>query len=125
MARPLRLDRRTVDTVVWLVGAGAHPVVAARACGFPDRRFYEAMARGRQRDRGDKRARARGATTTALTADREAAPDIFIELVERVEQAEAVNEARIVASLAIAAELDPAAAIALLERRFPARWGRR
>ncbi len=124
MARPTSLTPELIDDISYLIRRGAHPVIAARAYCIPDRRFYEWLARGRQRPSGDRRARARGATTNSRTIRRQRQPDIYLGLAVAVDVAEAQSEVAATGRLVSSAMTDPVAALLFLERRFPMRWQR-
>jgi len=99
--RPPKLTDELIDQIVALVRAGNYPAVAARAAGVPPRTFHRWMAMGRE---GKAR---------------------YAPLLERIEEAEDLAEAALVASLRAHATRDAKLALAFLERRFAKRWSRR
>ncbi len=114
MARPTDYTPELGDRVAQFVRAGNWPEAAAVAAGVSERTFYRWMARG-------------------LAAERAVEEDLPLEATEepywqfwqQVTRAEGESEAIAVGSLMKAMPNTPTAAMAWLERRFPARWGNR
>lgn len=103
MARPTKLTPDLLEAIVSLVEHAVHPEVAAQAFGVARATLYEWIARGRGTD-----------------PMRPMEP-IYAEFADAIDAAEAKAESALVA-LAIAKARTPADAIAVLERRFGARW---
>jgi hypothetical protein len=100
--RPTLLTPELGDRLVLMLSAGNYLHVALAAVSVGAQTFRDWMARG----------------LSGKLAD-----EPFRELRERVEQARAEGEVRLVTSIARAAQDDWRAALALLEREYPDRWG--
>lgn len=103
VGRPSLLDDDVANNVVTMLRAGNYLTVATRAAGIGMQTFRDWLKRGE----------------SSKTAD---AP--YRDFRARVERARAEGEARMVSVIARAAQSgDWRAALALLEREFPDRWG--
>jgi hypothetical protein len=100
--KPTTLTQTIADNLVTMLAAGNYRHVALAAVSVPAQTYRDWLARG----------------TSGKLAD-----EPFRELRERVEQAEAQGEVRLVTAIARAAQDDWRAALALLEREYPERWG--
>lgn len=80
------------------IQAGTSWAVAARAVGITKQTFYEWAKRAREGD------------------------EPYVSFIAEVEEYEAICEAQLVATIAIAARRDPNVAFKLLRTRFPERW---
>ena len=104
MARPSKLDRETQQRICDAIAAGNYMETAALYAGVCKDTLYQWLKRGRSGKKGDKR---------------------YAEFARVVDEALARSEVRDVALIAKAAEQHWQAAAWRLERRYPARWGRR
>jgi transposase len=99
-----KLTPQRVKTILANIAAGGYILQSCIAAGVSARQYRRWLKRG------------------------EAEPDsVYAEFAELAERAQAIAEARLVRYVQVAAE-DPknwAAAMTLLERRHPERWGRR
>jgi hypothetical protein len=101
--RPTTFSQDVADKLVVMLRAGNYLHVAVAAAGVPMTTFKDWLRKGR----------------SPLLVDLP-----FVEFRERVESARAEGEARMVAVIARAAQDgDWRAALSLLEREFPERWG--
>jgi len=100
--RPTALDESVVEALVTMLKAGNYLNVAVRAAGIGMQTYRDWLKRGQ---------------SSALVD----AP--YRDMRERVEKARADGEVRLVSIIASAARTDWRAALALLEREFPDRWG--
>jgi len=99
MARPTKLTPDVRDRIATMIQAGAYAEQAARAAGISSSTYYSWMERGERP---------------------------FSEFSETIKTAEAVAEQQRVQHIHHAADAGTWQAAAWwLERRFPARWGRR
>lgn len=121
MGRATLLTQDLIDQIVGLVKLGNYPLIAARACGVSPNTWYDWLARGREalgiETRDGVRAKARNARTSQV-----AVIDLYSQLVNAIDEAEAFTEARTVGTLVVAANSDPKSAVTFLERRYPQRW---
>jgi len=101
--RRTTLTPDVIENVTAMLRAGCHDRVALKAANVPPSTFADWMRRGQSSRPGD---------------------ELFRELRQRVEQARAQGEARLVALLARQAEQDWHVAAWMLERRYPERWAR-
>jgi len=114
--RPTKLTSEVHARIVQAIQAGNYMETAAAYAGISKTTFFEWLRRGaRERERLAKDQRAR-------PSKREAP---YAEFAVAVEQALAAAEVRDVALIAKAAEKEWTAAAWRLERKFPAKWGRR
>lgn len=125
MGRPTLLTRDLIAEIEGYIKLGNYPIVAARAAGVSDGTWYMWLARGRaaqqHHDKVTNRlAKRRNDKTTNVEVI-----DLYRELVQRIEKAEAYTETRTVGTVVVAAQNDPRSAIAFLERRYPQRWRQR
>jgi hypothetical protein len=97
------LTQQIADNLVTMLSAGNYLHVALAAVSVPGQTFRDWMTKG---------------ATSSKPVD-----EPFRELRARVEQARAQGEVRLVTAIAVAAQQDWRAALALLEREFPDRWG--
>ena len=102
MGRPGKLTPETHKAIVDAVRAGNYAETAAMAAGITPATFYNWTARGREAKQG-----------------------IYFEFLDAIEKAKASAEIRDVALIERAATDTWTAAAWMLERKFPARWGRR
>jgi hypothetical protein len=102
MARPTKLTKEVSERICLAIRASNYAVVAARSAGVSESSYYRWLDRGRSAGRG-----------------------IYREFYEDIERAEAEGEARAVALIASAMPRDWRAAMAILERRYSARWSRK
>jgi len=103
VGRPTTFDEQVAERLVTMLRAGNYLGVAVSAAGVPMSTFKDWLRRGRSQKLDDRP---------------------FAVFREKVESARAEGEARMVAVIARAAqEGDWRAAITLLEREFPERWG--
>jgi transposase-like protein len=113
MARPSRLTPARIETIVELVRAGVPREDAAKTAGVAPSTLFDWLRRGRE--------------ALQEASDGEVASELadFAELARGVEQADGECEAGLVAVVQGAAHGgDWRAAVAMLERRWPRRWGR-
>jgi hypothetical protein len=103
MGRSTTLTETIADNLVTMLSAGNYLSVSLAAVSVPTQTFRDWMHKG--------------ATSTKLI------DEPYRELRSRVEQARAQGEVRLVTEIAKAASTDWRAALALLEREFPDRWG--
>jgi transposase len=102
MARPTKLTPQVKERVVAAVRAGSYAEAAARSAGIGESTYYRWLQRGEEETEG-----------------------IYREFRDVVRQAEAEAEVHPVAIVRRAmTDGDWRAAIAFLERRYPARWHR-
>jgi hypothetical protein len=101
--RPATLTQQTADNLVTMLSAGNYLSVSLAAVGVAAQTFRDWMAKGASSNRPDD--------------------EPFRDLRARVEQARAQGEVRLVTAIAVAAQQDWRAALALLEREYPDRWG--
>jgi len=103
VGRPTTFDEQLGERLVTMLRSGCYLGVAVSAAGVPMSTFKDWLRRGRSEKLEDRP---------------------YAVFRERVETARAEGEARMVAVIARAAqEGDWRAAITLLEREFPERWG--
>jgi len=102
VARPSKLNAQTTERILTAVRAGCTFEVAAQSAGVGATTFYTWKARGQREERGPYR-----------------------ELWEALKRAEAESELTLLAIVRKAAQTQWQAAMTILERRFPERWGRR
>lgn len=102
MPRPTDLTPTLQRKIVCMVRDGVSPEVAARAAGVTGRTYYLWMARGREEEDG-----------------------LYFQFLQDVEKAVAECEARAIHVITKAFPTNWQAAMTLMERRFPDRWGRR
>ena len=102
MGRPGKLTPATHDAIVDAIRTGNYAETAARAAGITSTCYYNWTARGREAKQG-----------------------IYFEFNAAIEKAKAAAEIRDVALIERAATDTWTAAAWMLERKFPARWGRR
>lgn len=102
MSRPTDLTPALQRKIVAMVRDGCSPEIAARAAGIAASTYYLWRAKGREQ------------TDTA-----------YSEFSEAIENAIAECEARALRVIQRAAPKNWQAAMTMLERRFPDRWGRR
>jgi transposase len=102
MARPSKLTDERTEKICRAVKAGNYPGIAARSAGISEATFYRWMEEGRAADSGPHH-----------------------DFYEAVKRAEAEGEALAVAWISKAMPVEWRAAMAVLERRFGERWGRR
>ena len=106
IGRPSKLTPELRDDIVKAIQAGNYAQVAARHAGIGESTFYRWLQQG-EADAG---------------ADRETP---FRDFWEAVKKAETTAEIRAVVILQRAMPNNWQAAMTYLERRYPARWGRR
>lgn len=115
--RPTRLTPEVADKLVELIAAGHYNSTAARGLRIGERTLTRWLTRGRQ--------------AAEQAADGEEVPESerdYLELHRRIEQATAEAEVRALAAITNAFTSDPrnwTAAAWFLERKDPARWGKR
>ncbi len=102
MVRPTALTPDVQERICTAIRAGAPPETAAVYAGVAARTYYRWMARGEREQRGE-----------------------FWQFCQAIKKALAEFEVRTVTLVQQAAPADWRAAMTLLERRFPDRWGRR
>ena len=90
-----------IERILEKIEAGNHPVIAARAAGLAESTFRNWLARGREETEGP-----------------------YYTFYQRISQAEAEHESALVARVQEAANWDYKAALELLSRRHPYRWGK-
>lgn len=121
MGRPSTLTQDLLDNIVGLIRLGNYPLIAARANGVSENTWYDWLARGREalgiETAGGVRGKRRNGHTTQVEVI-----DLFSQLVIAIDEAQASHEARTVGTLTLAAQSNDRTALALLERRYPARW---
>lgn len=101
MARPTKLDPERQERIVDAIRAGSYAEPACRAAGIAESTFYRWLQRGEAEGRG-----------------------IYAEFARAVRRAEAEAELNAVDVVQAHMPSDWRAAIAFLERRYPARWRR-
>lgn len=101
MARPTKLTPDVQRTICAALQAGNYASAACAMAGIDDATFYRWMQRGARERRG-----------------------AYCEFRDAVERATARGEVSLVAIIRKAAEKDWRAALALVERRHPERWGK-
>ena len=101
MSRPTKLTPDVHAAIVNAILAGNYAETAARYAGVTPATFYNWTARGREAKQG-----------------------IYFEFFDAIEKAKAQAEVRDVAIIERAANDTWQAAAWMLERKFPARWGR-
>jgi transposase len=102
MGRRTILDEALVKQLIDMICDGVAPDVAAGAAGINRATYYDWRARGRSEEVG-----------------------IYADFDQAIEQALQICEARAARAVARAFPKDWQSALAMLERRFPDRWGRR
>lgn len=106
MGRPSKLTKNVREHLVEAVEAGNYVETAVRACGIGTSTYYRWMETGEADAAHDK-------------------STIYRELWEAVKKAEAEAEAKALKQIRSAASDSWQAAAWYLERKFPARWGRK
>lgn len=102
MGRPCKLTPELQTRIVDLICRGNYIETAAKACGIDPKTFYNWMTAGQLAKSGK-----------------------FADFAQAIGQAEAEAETLLVGMIEKAASDSPQAAQWLLERKYPARWGRR
>jgi transposase len=116
VGRPTKLTPEIQNRIVVLIRAGNYVETAAASAGIHKSTLYDWLKRGaREKQRITQNPRAR--------ISKKEAP--FVDFSDAVEKAQAEAESRDVMLIAKAAEEQWQAAAWRLERKFPARWGRK
>jgi len=116
MGRPIKLNESIQADIIKAIRAGNYLETAAAYAGINKSTLHDWLRRGeREKQRVDKDNRRR------ITKDEQ----IFVDFSDSVEKALAESEVRDVYRIEKAAESQWQAAAWRLERKFPARWGKR
>ncbi len=99
--RKTKLTPEVQDTIVEYISQGNYDYIAAQAAGVCKETFYDWIARG------------------------EAGEEPFLQFLHSVKKAETAREAITVNKVLAAGDRDWRALATYLERKYPARWGRK
>jgi len=110
MARRSKLNTALIERMARLIGEGVPGETAAQACGIAPSTYYAYLKRGRE---------ARDKATKPAAADR-----LYIEFAEAIDTNLAISEATLLGIVKQAAPKTWQAAAWMLERRWPAKYGR-
>ena len=102
MGRKTKLTPELHDRIVQFIRAGNYIRTACLACGIDEATYFNWMKWGKQANTG-----------------------VFFEFFKALKKAEAEAEARLVTQVNLAGPKNWQAAMTMLERKFPERWGKR